>query len=175
VLKHLESQPISVFCSSLQIILGIDYHTRYISRISVDKFLCKWSSEIEYDLWIHFLKNDHLKFHEALPSTLTTILLNFLHYPIVLSYIGTIIVWKLTMIPSKGTQNVKMLSLGTAWRQIGVVEAQSHSFLTSPLDRAEWSSSLSGRFTPGRRTPVPIQQGDEGVPEPLWNFCRICK
>jgi len=42
------------------------------------------------------------------------------------------------------------------------VKAQSHSFLTSSLDRGECSNSLSGRFTAEKRTPVPIQQGDEG-------------
>jgi hypothetical protein len=30
------------------------------------------------------------------------------------------------------------------------------SFLTSTLDRGEWSASHSGRFTAGERTPLPI-------------------
>lgn len=98
------------------------------------------------------------------------VLFNFLHYPIFLSYISTITVWKFSLIPSTGAQNVKRLSLGTTCRHIAGVEAQSHSFLTSSLDRGECSSSLSDRFTPGRRTPVPIQQGDEWVSQPLWTI-----
>jgi len=126
----------SLFCSSLQMIQSIDYHTRYISNISVGKFLCKWNSEIElakYKLWIHCLRNDHLKHQEALSSTLKIIILNFMHYPIILSYICTIIIWELALIPSSGAEDVKMLSLGTTWRRIVGVEAQSHSFLISSL------------------------------------------
>jgi len=33
------------------------------------------------------------------------------------------------------------------------VEVQLHAFLTSALDGGEWSSSRSGRYTPGKTPP----------------------
>jgi hypothetical protein len=35
-----------------------------------------------------------------------------------------------------------------------VMEAQLYAFLTSPLDRGEWSDSRPGQFTPGQNTVV---------------------
>jgi hypothetical protein len=36
------------------------------------------------------------------------------------------------------------------------VDVYIHIFLTSALDRCEWSASRPGRFTPGKELPVPI-------------------
>jgi hypothetical protein len=39
-------------------------------------------------------------------------------------------------------------------KENGGGEVQLHAFLTSALDRGEWSASRSGRFTPGERASV---------------------
>jgi hypothetical protein len=42
-----------------------------------------------------------------------------------------------------------LLSHSTPWRQLGAVEVDLHSFLTSALDGGEWSLSNLGLFAPG--------------------------
>ena len=45
---------------------------------------------------------------------------------------------------------------------------EGYSIPTSALDKCEGSNSRSGRFTPGERTPIPIEQGVEWAPHPVW-------
>jgi len=40
-------------------------------------------------------------------------------------------------------------------KMYGVTDAQLHMFLTSALDRSEWSTSWPSRFTPREETQVP--------------------
>jgi hypothetical protein len=47
------------------------------------------------------------------------------------------------------------LVLPKAWRPVGKLEVQAHSFLTSTLDEEERSPSHPGHFIPGKTT-VPI-------------------
>jgi hypothetical protein len=57
------------------------------------------------------------------------------------------------------TQWVKVkLSLYAPWRHIEGVEVQLHSFVTSALDRDEWSVSHHGRFTPVKRPWYPVKR-----------------
>jgi hypothetical protein len=45
----------------------------------------------------------------------------------------------------------------------------SYSFMTSALDRGEWSASRPGRaLLSGKGPPVPIGQEAEWAPEPVW-------
>jgi hypothetical protein len=54
---------------------------------------------------------------------------------------------------------------GGAWDE----RRYSSSFLTSALDRGEWSASRPGRaLPPGRGPPVPILQDSGWAPEPVW-------
>jgi hypothetical protein len=43
-------------------------------------------------------------------------------------------------------------------------------FLTSALDGGEDSASRLGRFTPGKRTPLPTGYEAEWAPEPVWTL-----
>jgi hypothetical protein len=45
-----------------------------------------------------------------------------------------------------------------AMKAYGGVDAYIHIFLTSVLDRGEWSAPSPGHFSPGDRAPVPIGQ-----------------
>jgi hypothetical protein len=46
---------------------------------------------------------------------------------------------------------------------------RSYTFLTSALDRGEWSASRPGRaLAPGKGPPVPIAQEAGWAPEPVW-------
>jgi hypothetical protein len=55
---------------------------------------------------------------------------------------------------------------GGAW---GERKYSSYSFLTSALDRGEWSESRPGRALPlGKGPPVPIVQEAGWAPEPVW-------
>jgi len=47
------------------------------------------------------------------------------------------------------------------------MEVQLHSLLTSAIDVGECLASCHGRFTPGKRTPVPISQEVGWAPEPV--------
>jgi hypothetical protein len=38
----------------------------------------------------------------------------------------------------------------------GRVDIEIHIFLTSELVGGKWSASIAGRFTPGKKAPVPI-------------------
>jgi hypothetical protein len=56
---------------------------------------------------------------------------------------------------------------GDAW---GERRYSSHSFLTSALERGEWSASRPGRtLPPGKEPPVPIVQEAGWAPEPVWS------
>ena len=46
---------------------------------------------------------------------------------------------------------IQLFSLYAPWNPRGEVEIKLHSFLTSALGRGEWSTSRSGRLTPGGR------------------------
>jgi hypothetical protein len=50
----------------------------------------------------------------------------------------------------------------------GGVDVQINIFLTSALVGGEWSASRPGRFTPGKKTPVPIVYEVGWTPEPVW-------
>jgi len=52
------------------------------------------------------------------------------------------------------------------------VEAELHTFLTSALDRGEWSASHPSHFTHREGTQVPIGQGAGWAPEPVWPWWR---
>jgi hypothetical protein len=57
----------------------------------------------------------------------------------------------------------------TPWRRLGERRYSSYSFLTSALDRGEWSASRLGRVTPpGKGPSVPIGQEAGWTPEPVW-------
>jgi len=45
------------------------------------------------------------------------------------------------------------------------VEAQHHAFLTSALNRGQWSDSRPGRFTLRERAPEPTEQEAGWTPE----------
>jgi len=44
--------------------------------------------------------------------------------------------------------------------------------LSSALDRGGWSTPRSGRFTPGKETPVPIMQEPGWAPGTVWAGAR---
>jgi hypothetical protein len=50
------------------------------------------------------------------------------------------------------------------------VEVYLHAFLTSALDRGEWSASRSVRLTPEKEFLVPIGQEAGWVPDPFWTW-----
>jgi hypothetical protein len=52
----------------------------------------------------------------------------------------------------------------------GGVNVQSHIFLTSALAGGEWSSSRSGRFTPGGKAQDTHWIGDWVYSEPVWTW-----
>jgi hypothetical protein len=53
------------------------------------------------------------------------------------------------------------------WRHMG--ERRFSSYLTSALDRGEWSASRPGRALPsGEGPPVPVGKETGWAPEPVW-------
>jgi hypothetical protein len=55
------------------------------------------------------------------------------------------------------------------WRLLAERKYSSQSFLTSALNRDEWSTSRIGRaVAPGKVLPVPILQEAGWAPEPVW-------
>jgi hypothetical protein len=44
--------------------------------------------------------------------------------------------------------------------------------LTSAQDGGEWLDSHPRRFTPGKETPVPIEQDGVWDPDSVWALCR---
>jgi hypothetical protein len=52
------------------------------------------------------------------------------------------------------------------------VDVYTNVFLTSALTGDEWSASCPGRFTPGKRAPLPIGLEAGWNPEPVWTTWR---
>jgi hypothetical protein len=52
------------------------------------------------------------------------------------------------------------------------VDVLIHIFLTSALVGGEWSTSRSGRFTPGERAPGTHSIGGWGTSESVWTIWR---
>jgi len=50
-------------------------------------------------------------------------------------------------------QTERNISVHTAWRRIGGIKVQLHSYLTSALDVVKWAASLPGRFAPSQNAP----------------------
>ena len=55
---------------------------------------------------------------------------------------------------------------------LGEAEVRLHAFLSSALHGGEWSASRPGRFTPGKKTPVHIQEVAGVAPETVWAMWR---
>ena len=56
--------------------------------------------------------------------------------------------------------------------QLEAAEVQLHSSLTSALDTGKWSTSRSGRFTPGRES---WYQLNKRPPERVWTILEKIK
>jgi hypothetical protein len=75
------------------------------------------------------------------------------------------------------TMTTVNMSLTTPWRHIGGTEVQLHSFLTSALDGGEWSTSRSGRFTPGKETRYLLNRrlgGSQRRSGRFWRKLGLC-
>jgi hypothetical protein len=58
------------------------------------------------------------------------------------------------------------LTMYHAMKTYGRVVTYLHAFLTSALDRREWSASRPSCFTPGERDTIPVLQDVGWAPEP---------
>jgi hypothetical protein len=50
------------------------------------------------------------------------------------------------------------------------VDEYFHQFITSALNRGDWSDSRTNRFTQGQELAVPTEQETAWTPDPAWDF-----